>query len=287
MVEPHPANEMHHRKDSSNFQYAGMYLTFVATMLYLIVFLIKLAFAMDVLELAGEWIWDVVWEAVLNFLILLGGFIAVYLTYKRRGYPAVITIMTLMLAVSLLNILYLNIWPDLYRFWITLTLITFIVTLVAFIKLSIGHKEFISPRLKREMKAKDKRDVREQWDDKPIYHDERRKKAPRKEEKKVKKAPARAAPKPPPKKQKRAQPPPKPAPKPRARKPARPRREGTSMKIINCIKCAEMYPNDEPYCPLCGDDSNKKKLLEKIQIAYESGVISEEQYRSNLQRFGD
>lgn len=279
-----------HRKDTSNFHYAGMYLTLIATILFLFEFLITLGLAWEAMDVAGEWLWEVVWVVVLYLIILIGGFVSVVLTYKRRGYPSVITIMTLMLAASILSIFELYQWP-------TLTMMTFVVCLIALIKLSIGHNEFITPRQKREGKAiaREKADEPQTRKARPGYREEvyeqERPRAVRQQPastREAKQAPARtqqttraanvqrAA-----QTRRAAQTPAQ----PRARSKPRSNTGTKSLKVRNCGKCAEMIPRDEAFCPFCGDDSYRNELIKKVEIAYESGVLSREQYLNNLKKF--
>ena len=79
MAEPHPANEMHHRKDSSNLQYAGMYLTFVATLLFLLIFLLHLL--MNILQLRRKHLRQL--NALKTYPILFPGMIQIGLLLFR------------------------------------------------------------------------------------------------------------------------------------------------------------------------------------------------------------
>ncbi len=300
MTEHMPGQGIPHRKDTSNFHYAGMYLTLIATLLFLFEFLIILGLALDIIDQTGEWVWEVVWEVILAFIILIGGFVSVALAYKRRGYPTVITIMTLMLAVSLLNIFKLE-WP-------TLTMMTFVVCLIALIKLSIGHGEFITPRQKREGKAMalERTDEPQTRQAQPVYREEiyeqerprvvqqpvrtqnteqpARKQAPARTQQPVPAANVQRAAQRPAQTRQAAQTQ-RPA-QPRARpKPQQSKTGSMSVKVRTCGRCAEMIPRDEPVCLFCGDDSYRKELIKKIEVAYDSGVISREQYLHNLERF--
>ncbi len=132
--------------------------------------------------------------------------------------------------------------------WPTLTFITFVCTLSALVLAVKGEREFPTPRLQQRI-------LEAHIDRHPILRERHKKKS---------KAPAY---------------------RPGVRE--LDDDEYEEVEGVDCPNCGEFVADDDDYCPGCNADVDNMLKIEKVQVAYQSGQITAQQYQQamqNLQR---